>query len=145
MVGRRRLQEVVRRVEAGRRYAGPVNRRHVTQSPPTRRRSRKGAENAETDRHIGLSRGGGNTKIHTVVDALGNPAESYLTPGNVNDRPVAVDVLSDVEIENGAVMGEKAYGTKEIRDHKVKFDIELRGHTGSAWTSVQSWSERHFF
>jgi ABC-type antimicrobial peptide transport system permease subunit len=24
---------------------------------------------------------------------------------------------------------------------KVKFDIELRRYTGSAWTSVQSWSE----
>ncbi len=47
--------------------------------------SKKGALNAETHQDIGVSRGGKNTKIHAVVDALGNPVTLYLTPGNEND------------------------------------------------------------
>jgi transposase len=69
-----------------------------------------------------VSRGGRNTKIHAVVDALGNLVELSLTPGNVNDGTAAVDVLSNVEIEGSLVMGDKAYGTKEIRE-----DIEEQG------------------
>jgi hypothetical protein len=32
----------------------------------------------ETNQDTGLSRGGRNTKIHAVVDALGNPVKLYL-------------------------------------------------------------------
>ena len=38
---------------------------------------------------IGVSRGGRSTKIHAVVDALGNPIEVMLTAGNVHDVTVA--------------------------------------------------------
>ena len=34
---------------------------------------------------IGRSRGGLSTKIHTTVDALGNPTGFYLTPGQSHD------------------------------------------------------------
>ncbi|MBE0343600.1 transposase [Paenibacillus sp. 28ISP30-2] len=47
-----------------------------------------GAENAETNQEIGLSRGGQNTKIHAVVDALGNPVRLFLTSGNIHDCTV---------------------------------------------------------
>ena len=33
---------------------------------------------------IGVSRGGLNTKIHAVCDALGNPLRFKLTPGNLS-------------------------------------------------------------
>ena len=52
-----------------------------------------------------------------VVDALGNPIELSLTPGNVNDCTAALEVLSKVELEGSIVMGDKAYGTKEIREY----------------------------
>ena len=34
---------------------------------------------------IGRSRGGLSTKIHTTVDALGNPTGFHLTPGQAHD------------------------------------------------------------
>ena len=66
---------------------------------------------------MGLSRGGNNTKIHAVVDALGNPVKLILTPGNVNDCTGAVDVLSEVELSGSVVLGDKAYGTIDIREY----------------------------
>jgi len=34
---------------------------------------------------IGRSRGGATTKIHALVDGLGNPTHIHLTPGNIHD------------------------------------------------------------
>jgi transposase len=79
--------------------------------------SKKGAENAETNQDIGLSRGGQNTKIHAVVDALSNPIKLYLTPGNVNDNVVAIDVLEGVTLTGSVVLGDKAFGTVKIREY----------------------------
>ena len=59
-----------------------------------------------------------------MVDALGNPVKLYLSPGNVNDCAVAVDVLSGVTLSGSVVMGDKAYGTLEIREY-----IESQGAT----------------
>ena len=39
---------------------------------------------------IGVSHGGKTTKIHAVVDALGNPAHFLLTGRNIFDASVAV-------------------------------------------------------
>jgi len=94
------------------------------QSPPTCSRGKKGAENAETNQDIGLSRGGRNTKVHAVVDALGNPVRFYLTPGNINDCTAAIDTLSGVSLAGSVVLGDKAYGTVEIRAY-----IESQGAT----------------
>jgi transposase len=85
------------------------------QSTPARRRRKKRAENAGYNQDIGLSRGGKNTKIHAVVDALGNPVKLYLTPGNTNDSAVATEVLSCVTLTGSVVLGDKAYGTSTIR------------------------------
>ena len=86
--------------------------------------ARKDAENAETNQDIGFSRGGPNTKIHAIVDALGNPAKIGLSPGNVNDCTVAVEMLSGITLTGSVVLGDKAYGTLEIRQH-----IENQGAT----------------
>lgn len=46
---------------------------------------------------IGVSRGGLNTKIHAVCDALGNPLRFKLTPGNLSDvgeAPKLIEGLS---------------------------------------------------
>ena len=40
---------------------------------------------------VGLSHGGLNTKIHAVVDGLGNPVELLLSPGNDHDSVHALE------------------------------------------------------
>ena len=44
---------------------------------------------------IGRSRGGLSTKIHALVDALGNPVELMLSPGQTNDLICAEPLLAD--------------------------------------------------
>ena len=51
------------------------------------------------------------------MDALGNPVKLSLTPGNVNDCVVAVEMLGDVTLTGSIVMGDKAYGNIEIREY----------------------------
>ena len=65
-----------------------------------------------------------NTKIHAVVDALGNPIKLRLTPGNTNDSSAAIEMLSGVVLDGSVVLGDKAYGTVEIRTY-----VESQGAT----------------
>ena len=46
---------------------------------------------------IGRSRGGLTTKIHALVDALGNPVQVILTPGQAHDLTGAQMLLDDVD------------------------------------------------
>jgi transposase len=63
---------------------------------------------------IGLSCGGKNTKIHAIVDGLGNPIRLIFTSGEVHDSKQGVPLLSGFDLSNSAVLGDKAYGTVEI-------------------------------
>jgi transposase len=95
-----------------------------------------------------LSRGGRNTKIHAVVDGLGNPIKLYLTPGNVNDCKVAVNVFEGIDIENSIVMGDKAYGTTEFRDFIVEsggsYCIPPKANAVDPWEcDFYQYKERH--
>ena len=58
-----------------------------------------------------------NTKIHAIVDGLGNPVEFLLTPGNEADSKHAVSLLKKVDIKGSNILGDKAYGSKEIREY----------------------------
>lgn len=49
------------------------------------------------DKTVGRTRGGLNTKIHAVVDDLGNPVEFLLSAGNDHDSVQAVEVLEKVK------------------------------------------------
>jgi len=51
------------------------------------------------------------------VDALGNPVKLMFTGGNVYDSKVAIPILEQVDIHGSIFMGDKAYGTKELRDY----------------------------
>ena len=66
---------------------------------------------------VGVSRGGRNTKIHTLVDGLGNPLAFLLSPGNEHDSTHAISLLSKINIEGSNILGDKAYGAKAIRDY----------------------------
>ena len=61
---------------------------------------------------IGRSRGGLTTKIHAVVDVLGNPVALSLTPGQAADITQAAPLLDEVEPD--AFIGDKGYDADEI-------------------------------
>jgi transposase len=89
------------------------------------------------DKAVGRTKGGLNTKIHTVVDGLGNPLYFLLSAGNVNDSEVAVDVLSHVDISQSNVLADKAYGTNDILDYIQRQDSEYtippKANTVNPW------------
>jgi len=70
---------------------------------------------------IGRSRGGLSTKIHAVVDALGNPTRFFLTPGQTHDLQGA-DVLLPF-VPAAAVLADKAYDALE----RVILPLNQRG------------------
>lgn len=62
---------------------------------------------------MGRSRGGLTTKLHAVVDGLGRPVALCLTPGQVHDSKVAVEML-DVVRSGQVLMADKAYDSDAI-------------------------------
>ena len=56
---------------------------------------------------IGRSRGGLTTKIHALVDALGNPVEVMLSPGQDHDLTCAQSLIEAVD--PGALIADKAF------------------------------------
>ena len=63
---------------------------------------------------IGRSRGGLTTKIHALVDALGNPVELMLTPGQARDLACAEQLIDGAD--PGALLGDKAYDADPLID-----------------------------
>ena len=59
------------------------------------------------DHAIGRSRGGLTTKIHAVVDALGNPVAQSITPGQAADITQAEPLLERIDAE--PVLADKGY------------------------------------
>lgn len=72
-----------------------------------------------------------------IVDALGNPVHFMLTGGQVHDSKAAVDLLSGVQIPGSNILGDKAYGAKQIRDYITEqnavFTIPPRGDCTNPW------------
>lgn len=66
---------------------------------------------------IGLSRGGRTTKIHALVDGLGNPLGFRLTGGQVHDSQVASELLEGFNISQSNIIADKAYGTAKLRQY----------------------------
>lgn len=82
------------------------------------------------------------------MDGLGNPLYFQLSKGNMNDNTVAVDVLSEISLTGANVLGDKAYGTAEIREYIVSrgasYTIPPKSNTKNPW-SCDWWvyKERH--
>ena len=55
------------------------------------------------DKAIGRTRGGLNTKLHAIVDGLGNPVEFLLSAGNDHNCIHAINLLEKVEISGSNV------------------------------------------
>jgi transposase len=96
------------------------DRQHHRASPSTQRRRPK---KAEEDQAIGTSKGGLSTKIHVLVDALGNPLKIILTAGQVHDLAGADALVPGMEAE--ALLADKAYDA----DKRVIEPLEAAGKT----------------
>jgi transposase len=72
----------------------------------------------------------------------------YLTPGNINDCSAAIDVLAGVPIEGSVVLGDKAYGTREIREYIASrgatYCIPPKSNAADPWEHDKDlYKERH--
>ncbi len=63
---------------------------------------------------LGRSAGGFSTKIHVKVDALGNPLQFIVTPGQQHDVTQAKELLKNEK--NCNVLADKGYDSKDIRN-----------------------------
>ena len=73
---------------------------------------------------IGRSAGGLSTKIHTMVDSLGNPTRFFLSQGQASDLQGADVLLPQVQAD--AVLADQAYDAKErVIDPLIKRNIEV--------------------
>jgi transposase len=125
------------------------------QSPSARRRRKKGAsesdlsaEELKTNQDIGLSRGGKNTKIHALVDGLGNPIRLIFTGGEVHDSKQAIPLLEGFGLAGSAVLGDKAFGTVKIlafiRNNGGIVVIPPKSNSVSPWDcDYYHYKERH--
>jgi len=98
--------------------------------------SSNGGEKAE-DKAVGRTKGGLNTKLHATVDGLGNPVAFLLSPGNDNDSTHAIELMSKTDIAGSSLLGDKAYGTKEIfayiEEHGATVVIPPKSNVKEPW------------
>jgi len=71
-----------------------------------------GARGGSAKQAIGVSRGGKTTKIHAVVDALGNLLKFVITAGNVSDYREANGLLE--EFHDCEVLADKGYDSTPL-------------------------------
>ena len=84
------------------------HRQHRSPGAPTCGREKRG-QGAEA---LGRSRGGFSTKLHILVDALGNPVEFILTPGQEADVTQAEPLIEGQKA--GAYILDKAYDSNAV-------------------------------
>ena len=97
---------------------------------------------------VGRTKGGLNTKIHAIVAGLGNPVAFLLSPGNDNDSTHAIELMNMTDIAGSNLLGDKAYGTKEIltyiEEHGAAVVIPPKSNAKQPWTvDYYLYKERH--
>ena len=112
-------------------------REGARESQNTSQNEPQSREESQNMQCIGVSRGGRSTKIHAVVDALGNPLYVQLTAGNVNDVTVAEELLAHVDFRGSTVLADKAYGKWAFReflaDNGADFCIPPKSNERDPW------------
>lgn len=87
-----------------------------------------GAQKKSGSQAIGMTRGGLNTKIHAVCDALGNPLRFVLTPGQRHDSKPVPELLDGLPAK--ALLADKAYDSDKIiqsaQEHGMQVIIPCR-------------------
>ena len=101
-----------------------------------------------SEKAIGMSRCGLNTKIHAVVDGLGNPIAFLLSPGNDHDSVHALQLLDKTDIEGSNVIADKAYTAQYILDYigtrGARFTNPYKSTTTQRWpVDWYTYKERH--
>ena len=98
---------------AGGRYGKRDARRHCDPRPHVcgGRVKKNGPQDEQA---LGRSRGGFSTKIHAVVDALGNPLRFLLTAGQRHEITQAEPLLDDLDFEQ--VIADMAYDSNDFLD-----------------------------
>ena len=69
----------------------------------------------EGTQHVGKSAGGPTTKIHLIVDALGNPVSFDLSGGEVHDVKKAPEMLEKVPNLGEFFLADKGYDSDDFR------------------------------
>ena len=109
--------------------------------------SSNGGEKTE-NKAVWRTKGGLNTKIHAIVDGLGNPVAFLLSPGNDNDSTHAIELMNKADITGSNLLGDKAYGTKEIlayiKEHGATAVIPPKSNSKDPWpVDFYLYKERH--
>src|SRR5436853_3942441 len=89
---------------------------HCTRSSTQRWCAKKNGAQA-----IGRSRGGLTTKVHALVDALGNPCSLMLAPGQDHDLTCAEPLLENADPD--ALIGDKAFDADALLNALEQRDI----------------------
>lgn len=71
-------------------------------------------KDAGDEQGLGRSKGGFTSKIHAVVDALGNPLKFIVTPGQRNDITQGENLIDG--FDNTTVIADKGYDSNELVD-----------------------------
>jgi transposase len=116
-----RLAEGLHLSGGGRRQRIRDDRQHDRARPSAQRGGQK--KDGGDDQAIGRSRGGLSTKIHTLVDALGNPVGFLLTGGQAHDLIGADHLLPTMAADT--LLADKAYDA----DERVLNRLESAGKT----------------
>src|SRR5919107_4589410 len=111
------------------------DRQHDRARPPAQRRRGQKSGCGEA---IGRSKGGLTTKIHAVVDALGDPTGFALTPGQAHDLEGADALLPGLEA--GALIADKAFDAEE----RVLKPLEQAGTVAVIPPKVSRKSQRSY-
>ena len=100
------------------------------------------------DKAIGRTRGGLNTKLHTIVDGLGNPVTFLLSAGNDHDSTHAIQLMEQVNISGSSILADRAYGAASIRayigEHEASYVIPPKSNVSDPWpVDWYLYKERH--
>jgi transposase len=76
----------------------------------------------ESNENLGRSCGGFSTKIHALVDALGNPVKFIISPGNEHDITRAEELTKD--LKDTKILGDKGYDSQPFVDFLGKSNCE---------------------
>lgn len=100
---------------------------------PPGRVKKKGQDTKDVRKQeaIGRSKGGLSTKIHAIVDALGNPLDFILTPGQACDLEGADAFLPNLEAD--ALLADRAFDADErvlkiLEDKGIQAVIPLKSN-----------------
>ena len=78
-----------------------------------------------------------NQRQWLELDGPGNPLAFLLSPGNDHDSRHAIPLLGTIDITGSNILGDKAYGTKAIRDYiadkEAKYTIPPKSNDPHPW------------